>query len=202
MASHPDIIFKSNDIACLPKETLITLLKNPDLDMNDDDIWTSVVQWAIKQSPGLENDPDNWSSNDINTIKDIIADCIPHIRVFNIPLESIILYAELLPRKLRRDIMNHHAEGNYKPNTLPPTVKYVNINSLIINEEQVEWISSKIVESAKQEDQKASGKQKNHVYKFNLLYRQSRDGNTVAKFRELCNNKGPTIAVGKVSDTE
>src|SRR6185312_4033108 len=29
-----------------------------------------------------------------------------------------------------------------------------------------------------------------------------RDGNTVAKFRELCNNKGPTIAVGKVLNTE
>src|SRR5207247_251563 len=79
-----NIIIKSNDIACIPKETLITLLKNPDLDMDDDDIWTSVVQWAVKQSPGLENDPYNWSSEDVNTIKDIIADCIPHIRFFNI----------------------------------------------------------------------------------------------------------------------
>ena len=39
-------------------------------------------------------------------------------------------------------------------------------------------------------------------YKFTLLYRQSRDGNTVARCRELCNDKGPTIAIGKVLDTE
>jgi len=39
------------------------------------------------------------------------------------------------------------------------------------------------------------------VYKFTLLYRCSRDGNTVAKFRELCNDKGPTVAIGKVLGT-
>src|SRR6185312_5179623 len=42
----------------------------------------------------------------------------------------------------------------------------------------------------------------NDVYKLTLLYRRSRDGGEVAKFRELCNNKGPTIALGKVLDTE
>src|SRR6185312_7989230 len=40
------------------------------------------------------------------------------------------------------------------------------------------------------------------IYKFTLLYRLSRDGNTVAKFRELCNGKGPTISVGKVLGTD
>src|SRR6185369_11777211 len=41
----------------------------------------------------------------------------------------------------------------------------------------------------------------NDGYKLDLLYRRSRDGNSVAKFRELCNNKGPTITVGKVLGT-
>ena len=40
------------------------------------------------------------------------------------------------------------------------------------------------------------------VYKLALLYRQSRDGNNVAKFKELCHGKGATVAVGKVSGTE
>src|SRR6185312_14088484 len=131
-----------------------------------------VVQWAIKQSPELESDPDNWSPNDINTIKDTIADCIPHIRFFNISLKSVALYNDLLPRKLHRDIMNYHAEGNYKPNMPLPTVKC--INSLIINEQQVEWISSKIVASTKQlQPNQGRPRKQNHVYKFNLLYRQS-----------------------------
>src|SRR6185312_8346836 len=67
---------------------------------------------------------------------------------------------------------------------------------------QAEWISSKIGESTRllQENQRTSVKHDD--YKLTLLYRQSRDGNTTAKFRELCNNKGPTIAVGKVLGTE
>jgi len=40
------------------------------------------------------------------------------------------------------------------------------------------------------------------VYQLTLLYRNSKDGNTVKKFRELCNGKGPTVVVGKVLGTK
>src|SRR6185436_12736204 len=105
MTTHPDIIFKSNDLATLPKETLITLLKNDELSMDEDDIWMSVIQWATKQVPELElgNDPNDWSSDDSNTVKDIIADCIPHIRFSGITFSKIVLYNDVLPRKLCRD---------------------------------------------------------------------------------------------------
>ena len=202
MVSHPDVIFKSNDLASLPKETLITILKSDELTMDEDDIWMSVIQWAAKQvsESELGSDLDNWSFNDIN----IIADFIPHIhiRFFNMSLDKIALYYELLPRKLGRDLLNFQAGKNYNPNTcMPPprTGQGHDIDSVIINKKQAVWISSKIVESRRQlqENQKIS-----EHYKFTLLYRRSRDGNTVAKFRELCNNKGPTIAVGKVLGTE
>src|SRR5580765_8164158 len=39
-------------------------------------------------------------------------------------------------------------------------------------------------------------------YKFNLLYRASRDGNTVAAFHEKCNNKGATVVIAKVQNSE
>src|SRR6185369_11525937 len=81
MVLNPDIVLKSNEFATLPKENLINLLKNDDLSMEEDDIWMSVVQWATEQVPELELgnglDIDGWSSNNINTVKDIIADCIP-----------------------------------------------------------------------------------------------------------------------------
>jgi len=34
MVSHPDMVFKSNDFATLPKESLINLLKHDDLSMH------------------------------------------------------------------------------------------------------------------------------------------------------------------------
>ena len=123
-----------------------------------------------------------------------------------ISLKIFALYGDLLPRKLHRDILKYHTDKDYKPSThmLPPRTGQVpDIDSLIINKQQAEWISSKIVESTKQLQGNQRGSLKtNGVYKFTLLYRCSRDGNTFARFRELCNNKGPTIAVGKVLNTE
>ena len=119
MVSHPNLVFKSNDFATLPKETLINLLKNDDLKMEEDDICMSVVQWATKQVPELELglDVDDWSSHDINTVKNIIAECIPHIRFFNMSSEKVLLFDDLLPKKLRRDILNYQMKKDYVPTT-------------------------------------------------------------------------------------
>src|SRR6185369_6503116 len=143
MASHPDIVFESNNFATLPKEILINLLKNDDLSMEEDDIWMSVVQWATKQVPELELgndlDIDDWSSDDINTVKDVITDCIPHIRFFNMSTDKALLFDDLLPRKLRRDILNCQRKNDYVPSTtilLPRTGQRCNIDSVINNNKQ------------------------------------------------------------------
>ncbi|RIA85042.1 hypothetical protein C1645_782783 [Glomus cerebriforme] len=39
-------------------------------------------------------------------------------------------------------------------------------------------------------------------YEFNLLYRASRDGNTPAIFHEKCDNKGATIVIAKINNSE
>ncbi|CAI2163741.1 17975_t:CDS:1 [Funneliformis geosporum] len=39
-------------------------------------------------------------------------------------------------------------------------------------------------------------------YKFDLIYRASRDGNTVAAFHEKCNNEGATMVVAKIKGSE
>src|SRR6185312_937381 len=203
MVSHPDIIFKSNDIATLPKKSLITLLKNDELDIDEDDILMSVIQWATKQVPELElNDIENWSFNDLNTVKETMTDYIPHIRFFSISSKNIMLYWNLLPRKLCHDVLTYRLEKDYTPTThmLPPRTGH--IDSVIINKRQAKWISSKVVESTRLSQENQRTPMKCDFYKLTLLYRRSRDGNTHAKFRELCDNKGPTIAVGKVLGTE
>src|SRR6185312_2600090 len=77
---------------------------------------------------------DNWSSNDINMVKDIIADCIPHIRFFNMFPEKALLFDDLLPRELHHDILNYQMKKDYIPNTtilLPRTRQRCNMNSVI-----------------------------------------------------------------------
>src|SRR6266498_4187643 len=39
-------------------------------------------------------------------------------------------------------------------------------------------------------------------YGFKLIYCASRDGRTVAKFHEKCDNKGATIVIAKVTNSE
>src|SRR6185312_7518209 len=90
---------------------------------------------------------------------------------------------------------------------LPPRTGQNNVDSLIINKKQANWIKSKIVESKTRQLQENQGTSINQddvdaFYKLTLLYRRSRDGDTATKFRELCNDKGTTVVVGKVLDTE
>ncbi|EXX71463.1 hypothetical protein RirG_078310 [Rhizophagus irregularis DAOM 197198w] len=44
--------------------------------------------------------------------------------------------------------------------------------------------------------------EKNIPYNFNLIYRASRDCNTVAAFHTKCDNKGVTIVIVKITNSE
>src|SRR5581483_8674832 len=94
-----------------------------------------------------------------------------------------------------------HIVPNMKPktntaSTRTPNLKF-ELDSTLIKPEHVAMFSSWI-------DKKNSShyNEKNIPYKFNLLYRASRDGNTAAKFHEKCDNKGATIVVAKIKDSE
>ncbi|CAI2188981.1 12259_t:CDS:2, partial [Funneliformis geosporum] len=49
---------------------------------------------------------------------------------------------------------------------------------------------------------KENNDNKTPPYSFNLLYRASRDGNTIAAFHQTCDNKGANIVVIKIKGTE
>jgi hypothetical protein len=63
------------------------------------------------------------------------------------------------------------------------------LDSILINQKHIallsNWINSSITH-----------------YKFNLLYRANRDGNTAAEFHARCDNKGATIVIAKITNSE
>src|SRR5205085_2234637 len=83
---------------------------------------------------------------------------------------------------------------NMKPktNVAPPRLK-----SILIKPEHIPLFSSWI-------DKKDSFHYSinNSPYKFNLLYRASRNGNTAKMFHKKCDNKGATVVVAKVTNSE
>ena len=97
--------------------------------------------------------------------------------------------------------MEFNIVPNMKPkaNVAPPrkpTLKF-KLDSTLIKPEHVAIFSSWI-------DKKDSShyNNKNIPYKFNLLYRANRDGNSAAPFHEKCDNKGATVVVAKIQNSE
>src|SRR5204863_9113560 len=82
------------------------------------------------------------------------------------------------------------------------------VDSVVISKQQASWILQKIAESTQLGEVKRGETNRQTItYKLTLLYRESRDGDinmadTVKKFWRMCADKGPTIAVGRVRDTE
>ena len=214
MLSSPDIIFKSSNIADLPKVTLIGLLKRDEFDMDEVDIWLLVVQWVINQIPGLSDNPTNWSPNDVNAVKDMIAECVPHIRFFNMSSEELskkVIPYKILPAELLSDLFCYHLQRDYKlkAHKLPQRKRQLPaVDSVVINKQQASWILQKIAESTQLGKAERSGTSRQNItHKLTLLYRESRDGginiaDTLQKFWRMCGDKGPTIVVGRVEDTE
>src|SRR5205823_14422093 len=76
----------------------------------------------------------------------------------------------------------------------PPRQPKCNIDSIIINQKHIAIFANWIYRR---------GKISEYIpYKFNLLYRASRDGNTAAAFHSKCDNKGATIVVIKIKNSE
>src|SRR5581483_3118901 len=130
---------------------------------------------------------------------------VPLIRFYDIePADffyKVYCYKDILPQDLIHDLLEFHIVPNVKPkaNVTPkrkPNLKF-KLDSTLIKPEHIAIFSSWI-------DKKDSShyNNKNIPYKFNLLYKANRDGNTAAAFHKKCDNKGATIVVVKIANTE
>src|SRR5437868_7086296 len=167
--------------------------------MDEIEIWESLLRWCFAQQ-NVKNDPANWTKDDITKIERSLHRFIPSIRFYYIkPTDffyKVYNYKDILPQDLIYDLLEFHIVPNIKSkdDVTPRKPKY---DSTLIKPEHIAIFSSWI-------DKKDSShyNKKINPYKFNLLYRASRDGNTVAAFHEKCDNKGATIVIAKVQNSE
>ncbi|RGB35310.1 TLD-domain-containing protein [Rhizophagus diaphanus] len=172
-------------------------LKQDDLNLDEIEIWDGLIKWGLAQEK-LNQDTSKWNKNDIIIFKRILYKFIPLIRFYGIPSEDYINkvkpYEEILSKELREEILKSYLNSEYKPtlDLLPRSF----IASTLINRKHIKLFTNWI-------DMRDNNTNYNGIpYKFNLLYRASRDGNTAAAFHAKCDNKGPTIVVVKIKNSE
>ncbi|EXX73781.1 hypothetical protein RirG_057280 [Rhizophagus irregularis DAOM 197198w] len=204
ICSKPEILFKSDKFIQLPAPLLEIILKRDDLNLKEIEIWENLIKWGLAQEKTLNQDVSKWSKDDINILKRILYKFIPLIRFFEISTEDYYTkvkpYEKILSKELRDDILKFYMLPGYKPIYTPRQPKYpklnVNTESIIINSNHAalfpNWIDRKGDEHIN----------KDIPYEFKLLYRASKDGNTAASFHTKCDNKGATVVVVKISNSE
>jgi hypothetical protein len=200
MAKSPEKI-KSLSFTSFSERSLISIIKRDDLKMDEVKIWDYVLKWGLARNPTLSPDPANWSTDDFNTMKATLQNCLPYIRFFGLSskdfLRQVRPYRKLLKDNLYEDLLAYHLDPEIEiPNNilfprsdeLDSKIISINIVSLVSS-----WIDNITIKN----------KREFYLpYEFKLLLRGSRDGFTPKKFHTLCDNIPNTVTFIKIKDTD
>src|SRR5436305_5460774 len=171
ICDEPKILFDSEKFINLKAPLLELLLKSDDLNIDEIEIWESLLKWCFAQQNMKNDDPAGWNKEDITKIERSLHRLVPLIRFYDIePADffyKVYKYKDTLPRDLIRDLLEFHIVPNMKPKTdtaptRKPNLKF-ELDSTLIKPEHATIFSSWI-------DKKNSShyNEKNIPYKFNL----------------------------------
>ncbi|POG71261.1 hypothetical protein GLOIN_2v1876131 [Rhizophagus irregularis DAOM 181602=DAOM 197198] len=200
ICEDPKILFNSDKFVNLKAPLLELLLKRDDLNLDEIEIWESLLKWCFAQQ-NINNDPTKWDKDDITKIERSLHVFIPLIRFYDIePTDffyKVYNYKDVLPQDLIHDLLEFHIVPDVKPKTNVPLPRKSNLkpklDSTIIQSNHIPLFASWI-------DKKDSSyyNNKNIPYNFKLLYHSGRDRFDAASFYRNCDNKGATIWVAKI----
>jgi hypothetical protein len=192
------MLFNSADKFINLKAPLLELIiKRDDLILEEIDVWNNLLKWGLSQNPTVSQDSTRWNNEEIKIMERALYRFIPLVRFYYMSpedfLDKIFPLKELLPKDLLSDLLTFHITPSRRANVNIHPPRQLRMDSVIIQPKHIAifagWIDKK---------------EYSHFipYKFNLLYRAKRDGNTAAAFHAKCDNKGATIVVVKIQNSE
>jgi hypothetical protein len=198
--SNIEILFDSEKFVNLPAPLLEMILKQDDLILDEIEIWENLIKWGLAQDKILDKDVSKWNQEKFDIFERILYKFIPLIRFYDISSEDhfnkVRPYEQILPKELREDILKFHMVPGHKPTLNNYTSRWpeLKIDSSLINKKHIKlfvnWIDRK---------------ENKHIiripYEFNLILRGSRDGFDPTSFHNKCDNKGATIVVIKIKNS-
>jgi hypothetical protein len=148
ICEEPKILFNSDNFTNLKAPLLELLLKRDDLNMDEIEVWESLLRWCFIQQ-NIENDSTKWSKEDITKIERSLYRFIPLIRFYDIsPTDffyKVYCYKEILPQDLIHSLLEFHIVPNMKPKTnVAPTRKNLKfkLDSTLIKSDHVSLFAS------------------------------------------------------------
>jgi hypothetical protein len=195
-----DNLFSSIRFLTINPSILVIILKRDDFCIgNEVIIWENLLKWACEQNPAIQQDIKKWNKYEFTVMERRLSRFIPSIRFYHIPPEDFLLkvypFKELLPNDLVNNIFTYHMAPSKRQNI---NISLNRKQPVIVRSQHFNIFASWI----KKKNYNSCYIARNNSYKFNLLYRASRDGNTGAMFHEKCDNKGPTIVIAKIANSE
>ncbi|RHZ84095.1 hypothetical protein Glove_85g83 [Diversispora epigaea] len=206
ICADPEPFFTSKDFPILDKDIFLELIKRDDLEIEEIVLWDHLIKWGISQTPIIkQNDVKKFTDANFRDLKKTLDPFILHIRFHEISAKDFFNkvrpYKKVLPSALYDDVMSFlMAETEPQHRRLPARSSYHYIDlpkSKIIRRKHATILSNQIL--YKDASSKIS---KGNKYKFQLLYRGSRDGYDINTFYSKVNGKGQAIAVIKIRNSE
>ncbi|EXX57224.1 hypothetical protein GLOIN_2v1769268 [Rhizophagus irregularis DAOM 181602=DAOM 197198] len=199
-----EIFFNSNKFFDLKENLLELLLKRDDLSSNEIVIWKNLINWCLAKHPSISSDVEKWNRNEIAIMEKTIHNFIPLIRFYEMSsddfLSKVYPYRNLLPKDLINNVLIFHMDLNVKfsANIKNKQFKFkkCGYDSILIKPRHFAIIASWIEKKDDFYDVR------NLPYSFNLIYRSSKHGYTTAAFHEHCDNRGASIVIGKVTNSD
>jgi len=203
ICKDPEMLFDSDKFIGLKAPLLELLLKRDDLCIDEIVIWDNLLKWGFAQNPSVSHDNTKWSKEKVTIMKRTLHRYIPLIRFYYISPEDFLgkVYPlkKLLPKDLVDNLLTFHITPNKKSDIdkRPPRKQKFFCDSILIESQHFAIFSSWI-----DKKENLHYNRETIPYIFNLLYRASRDDMTAASFHEKCNNKGATIVIAKIQNSE
>jgi hypothetical protein len=103
VCEEPKILFNSDKFINLKAPLLELLLKRDDMNMDEIEIWESLLKWCFAQQnmKNDQDDPTKWSEEDITKIERSLYRFVPLIRFYDIgPTDffyKVYKYKDILP---------------------------------------------------------------------------------------------------------
>ncbi|GBC03093.1 hypothetical protein RclHR1_00050001 [Rhizophagus clarus] len=199
ICTKPDNLFKSGKFVNLKAPLLELLLKRDDLSLEEIDIWNNLIKWCFSQNPSIQQDVNKWNKEEIITMERTIHKFIPLIRFNHISSADFITkvypFKKIMPKDLVSNMLLFRMAPDEQLNVDIHSPRKQTLSSIIFNNHFAIFSSWIEIKNDSYYDVK------NIPYDFHLLYRASRDGNTVAAFHDKCDNKGATMVIVKVSNS-